>query len=132
GNSASLFPVRPGSMGRAIPGHEVRVVDDAGVPLPMGGTGQIAIRRPDPVMFLGYWNDHDATRQKFACEWLLTGDTGRQDTEGYFWFQGRADDVITSAGYRIGPGEIENCLMKHAAVAMAAAVGVPDPLRTEI
>jgi len=132
GNNAALFPVRPGSMGRAIPGHEVRVVDDAGVPLPIGETGQIAIRRPDPVMFLGYWNNPDATRQKFAGEYLLTGDTGQQDAQGYFWFQGRADDVITSAGYRIGPGEIENCLMKHPAVAMAAAIGVPDLLRTEI
>ena len=132
GNNGSLFPVRPGSMGRAIPGHDVRVVDDAGVPVPPGETGQIAVRRPDPVMFLSYWNNPDATRQKFAGEYLLTGDMGRQDADGYFWFQGRADDVITSAGYRIGPGEIENCLMKHPAVAMAAAVGVPDPLRTEI
>ena len=83
-------------------------------------------------MFLGYWNNPDATREKFAGEYLLTGDMGRVDAEGYFWFLGRADDVITSAGYRIGPGEIENCLMKHPAVAMAAAVGVPDALRTEI
>ena len=132
GNNAALFPVRPGSMGKAIPGHEVRAVDDAGVPVPTGAPGQIAVRRPDPVMFLGYWNNLDATRQKFAGEYLLTGDMGRQDADGYFWFQGRADDVITSAGYRIGPGEIENCLMKHPAVAMAAAVGIPDPLRTEI
>jgi acetyl-CoA synthetase len=132
GNNAALFPVRPGSMGRAIPGHEVRIVDEAGQPLAVAESGQIAVRRPDPVMFLGYWNNPDATRQKFAGEFLLTGDIGRQDADGYFWFQGRADDVITSAGYRIGPGEIENCLMKHPAVAMAAAVGVPDPLRTEI
>jgi len=132
GNNAALFPVRPGSMGRAIPGHEVRVVDDAGVPVPTGESGQIAVRRPDPVMFLGYWSNPDATRQKFAGEYLLTGDMGRQDAAGHFWFLGRADDVITSAGYRIGPGEIENCLMKHPDVAMAAAVGVPDPLRTEI
>jgi acetyl-CoA synthetase len=132
GNNASLFPVRPGSMGRAIPGHDVRIVDDAGVPLATGQTGQIAVARPDPVMFLGYWNNPDATSEKFAGRYLLTGDTGRQDADGYFWFQGRADDVITSAGYRIGPGEIENCLMKHPAVAMAAAVGIPDPLRTEI
>ena len=132
GNNASLFPVRPGSMGRAIPGHDVRVVDDAGMPMPTGAAGQIAVRRPDPVMFLGYWNKPDATRQIFSGDYLLTGDMGRQDAEGYFWFQGRSDDVITSAGYRIGPGEIENCLMKHPAVAMAAAVGVPDPLRTEI
>jgi len=132
GNNAALFPVRPGSMGRAIPGHEVRVVDEAGVPMRVGEPGHIAVRRPDPVMFLGYWNNPDATHDKFAGEYLLTGDLGRMDAEGFLWFLGRSDDVITSAGYRIGPGEIENCLMKHPAVAMAAAVGVPDALRTEI
>jgi acetyl-CoA synthetase len=132
GNNASLFPVRPGSMGRAIPGHEVEIVDAEGRPLPPGETGEIGVRRPDPVMFLRYWNNDAATRAKYAGEYLLTGDTGRRDRDGYFWFQGRADDVITSAGYRIGPGEIENCLMKHPAVALAAAVGVPDPVRTEI
>ena len=132
GNNAALFPVRPGSMGRAIPGHEVRVVDEEGSPMSTGEPGQIAISRADPVMFLGYWNNAAATRDKFAGEYLLTGDMGRQDAEGHFWFLGRADDVITSAGYRIGPGEIENCLMKHPAVAMAAAIGVPDALRTEI
>jgi acetyl-CoA synthetase len=83
-------------------------------------------------MFLEYWRNPAATAEKFAGEYLLTGDLGRQDEAGYFWFQGRSDDVITSAGYRIGPGEIEDCLMKHPAVALAAAVGVPDPLRTEI
>ena len=132
GNNASLFPVKPGSMGRAIPGHEVATVDEIGRPLPAGEHGHIAIRRPDPVMFLRYWNDPDATERKFAGDYLLTGDMGRRDAEGYFWFQGRADDVITSAGYRIGPGEIENCLMKHRAVALAAVIGVPDALRTEI
>jgi acetyl-CoA synthetase len=132
GNNAALFPVRPGSMGRAIPGHQVRVVDEEGSPMSTGEPGQIAIRHPDPVMFLGYWNNAAATRDKFAGEYLLTGDMGRQDVEGHFWFLGRADDVITSAGYRIGPGEIENCLMKHPAVAMAAAIGIPDALRTEI
>ncbi|HUK11556.1 MAG TPA: acyl-CoA synthetase [Stellaceae bacterium] len=132
GNNASLFPVRPGSMGRAIPGHEVEIVDAKGQPLPPGEVGEIGVRRPDPVMFLRYWNNDAATRNKYAGEYLLTGDTGQRDADGYFWFQGRADDVITSAGYRIGPGEIENCLMKHPAVALAAAVGVPDPVRTEI
>ena len=132
GNNAALFPIRPGSMGRAIPGHTVRVVDAEGRPLPAGEHGQIGVARPDPVMFLGYWNNSTATREKFAGDFLLTGDMGRVDADGYLWFLGRADDVITSAGYRIGPGEIENCLMKHPAVAMAAAVGVPDPLRTEI
>lgn len=130
-NCAGLMPVRPGSMGRAVPGHDVAIVDDHGNPLPAGETGHIAIRRPDPVMFLGYWNNPTATTEKFAGDWLLTGDMGRQDGDGYFWYFGRADDVITSAGYRIGPVEIEECLLKHPAVAMAAVIGVPDPIRTE-
>lgn len=131
GNCAGLMPVKPGAMGRAVPGHEVAIVDDAGSPLPQGEEGNIGIRRGDPVMFLRYWNNPEATEKKFAGDWLLTGDRGRLDEEGYFHFVGRDDDVITSGGYRIGPGEIEDCLIKHPAIAMAAAVGVPDPLRTE-
>jgi len=130
-NCAGVMPVKPGSMGRAVPGHEVAVVDPAGKPCPAGIAGDIAVRRPDPVMFLGYWNNPEATAAKFRSDWLLTGDQGVRDPEGYFRFVGRDDDVITSAGYRIGPGEIEDTVMKHPAVAMAAAVGVPDPLRTE-
>ncbi len=130
-NCAGLMPVRPGSMGRAVPGHEVAVVDDEGTPRGAGETGTIAIKRPDPVMFLEYWNNPEATRAKFAGDWLLSGDTGRRDDDGYFRFVGREDDVITSAGYRIGPGEVEDCLLKHPAVAMAAVIGVPDPIRTE-
>jgi acetyl-CoA synthetase len=132
GNVQSVMQVRPGSMGRAVPGHKVAIVDDAGHPLPPGETGNIAIARPDPVMFLGYWRNEAATREKFAADWLLTGDLGRADPDGYLYFVGRADDVITSGGYRIGPAEIEDCLVRHPAVAMAAAVGVPDPTRTEI
>jgi len=131
-NCSSLYPVRPGSMGRAAPGHEVAIVDDDGNAVPDGGVGHIAVRRPDPVMMLQYWRDPDATRRKFVDDWLLTGDTGERDKDGYFWFKGRADDVITSAGYRIGPGEIEDCLMRHPAVLLAAVIGVPDALRTEI
>jgi acetyl-CoA synthetase len=131
-NNADLMPVRPGSMGRAVPGHHVAVIDAHGTVLEDGEVGEIAIRRPDPVMFLGYWNDPSATAAKFAGDWLRTGDLGRRDAEGYFWYQGRSDDVITSAGYRIGPAEIEDCLLRHPAVAMAAAIGVPDPTRTEI
>ncbi|HSE77504.1 MAG TPA: acyl-CoA synthetase, partial [Alphaproteobacteria bacterium] len=131
GNCATIMAVRPGAMGRAVPGHEVGVVDDSGNALADGVIGNIAIRRPDPVMFLGYWNNPQATHDKFVGDWLITGDLGRRDEDGYFWYQGRADDVITSAGYRIGPAEIEDCLMRHPAVAMAAAIGVPDPLRTE-
>jgi acetyl-CoA synthetase len=109
----------------------VAIVDDAGRELPDGVPGNVAIRRPDPVMFLEYWRNPEATRAKFAGDWLLTGDTARREPDGYFRFQGRADDVITSAGYRIGPAEIEDCLLKHPAVAMAAVIGVPDPVRTE-
>ena len=131
-NNADLFPLRPGSMGRPVPGHDVAVVGDDGRPLAPGQAGQIAVRRPDPVMFLRYWNRPEATAAKFVGDWLITGDTGRTDDEGYLWFVGRDDDVITSAGYRIGPGEIEDCLMRHPAVALAAVVGVPDPVRTEL
>jgi acetyl-CoA synthetase len=131
-NDARLFPIRPGSLGRAGPGHDVQVVDESGRPLPAGEVGAIAVRRGDPVMFLRYWNNPAATEAKFAGDFLLTGDLGRQDAEGYIWFVGRADNLITSAGYRIGPSEIEDCLSKHPAVAMAAVVGVPDPLRTEL
>ena len=128
-NCARIMAVRPGSMGRAVPGHEIAIVDDAGTPLPYGEPGTIAIHRPDPVMFLEYWNDPAATGNKFARGWLLTGDTGARDQDGYFRFVGRADDVISSGGYRIGPGEVEDCLIKHPAVAMAAVIGVPDDLR---
>lgn len=130
-NCAGLMPVKPGSMGRAVPGHEVAIVDAAGNVLPDGEAGTIAVRRPDPVMFLEYWNNPEATAKKFAGDWLMTGDTGARDADGYFRFVGRDDDVITSGGYRIGPGEVEDCLLRHPAVAMAAVVGVPDPVRTE-
>ncbi len=131
-NDARLFPVRPGSLGRAGPGHDVQVVDAAGQPVATGEVGTIGVRRGDPVMFLHYWNNPAATAAKFAGDFLLTGDLARQDADGYFWFVGRADNLITSAGYRIGPSEIEDCLSKHPAVAMAAVVGVPDPIRTEL
>jgi len=132
GNAAGLFPVRAGSMGRAIPGHDIRIVDAEGRIVQHGESGLVGVRRPDPVMFLEYWRNEAATREKFAGEFLITGDLARQDEDGYFWFVGRSDDLITSAGYRIGPAEIEDCLMKHQAVALAAVVGVPDPVRTEL
>ncbi|QRG06023.1 acyl-CoA synthetase [Xanthobacter dioxanivorans] len=131
GSNSSFFPIRPGAMGKAIPGHDVRIVDEHGRELPRGEEGHIGIRRGDPVMMLEYWKNPQATAQKYAGDFLLTGDMGRQDEEGYLWYVGRSDDVITSAGYRIGPGEIENCILKHPAVALVAVVGVPDPLRTE-
>ncbi len=131
-NCAEIMPVKPGSMGRAVPGHVLAVVDKAGNPLPPGESGEIAVKKGDPVMFLGYWENEKATREKFAGDWLLTGDTGRMDEEGYFWFAGRNDDVITSSGYRIGPSEIEDCLLKYPAVSLAAVVGSPDELRGEV
>ena len=131
-NCAGLFPVRPGAMGRPVPGHEVAVIGPAGEVLPPGTLGDIAIRSPDPVMFLGYWNDPEATARKFRADWLVTGDQGTADADGYLRFVGRDDDVITSSGYRIGPGEIEDCLNRHPAVLMSAAIGKPDPVRTEI
>ncbi|MEO9529512.1 acyl-CoA synthetase [Roseibium sp.] len=129
---AALMEARPGVMGRAVPGHQVGVVGAEGQELPADTQGNIAVRRPDPVMFLGYWNNPEATEKKFAGDWLLTGDTGMKDTDGWIRFVGRDDDVITSSGYRIGPGEIEDCLIRHPAVAMAGVVGKPDDRRTEI
>ncbi len=131
GHNATLMAPKPGSLGQPIPGHVGAIVDDGGSPLPAGEVGNIAFRRPDPVMLLEYWNNPTATRDKFAGDWLLTGDLGLRDEDGYFWYHGRADDVITSAGYRIGPGEIEEALLRHPAVRLAAAIGVPDPVRTE-
>ena len=130
-NCANLMPVVKGSMGRAVPGHELAVLDAEGRPVAPGEPGIVGVRRPDPVMFLEYWRNPEATAAKFAGDWLLTGDVAHRDDRGYFWFQGREDDVITSGGYRIGPGEVEDCLIRHPAVALAAAVGVPDPLRGE-
>ena len=118
------------AIGRAVPGHEVAVLTEDGIAR-AGEVGEIAVRAPDPVMFLRYWDRPDATAAKYRGDWLLTGDRGAV-SDGLFRFEGREDDVITSAGYRIGPGEIEDCLTRHPDVALAAAVGKPDPLRTEI
>ncbi|MEK9722518.1 MAG: AMP-binding protein [Rhodospirillaceae bacterium] len=131
-NCQEIMTVKPGSMGRPAPGHVVEVVDDAGNVLPPGTEGEIAVRRDgDPVLLLEYWKNPDATERQRRDQWWRMGDTGTRDEDGHFWFVGRADDVITSAGYRIGPGEIEDCLCKHPAVSLAAAIGVPDPIRTE-
>ena len=130
-NCAGLMPLKQGSMGRALPGHTLEIVDDDGRPLPPGTPGTIAVQAPDPVFFLRYWNKPKATADKFRGEWLLTGDTGHRDEDGYFWFHGRNDDLIMSGGYRIGPTEIEDCIMHHPAVAMVAVVGVPDRVRGE-
>ena len=129
---SSIGVSKPGAIGKPVAGHVVAILDEAGNQLKRGETGQIAIRRPDPVMFLEYWDNPEATRDKFIGDWMTTGDQGVMDEDGYVSFVGRDDDVITSAGFRIGPGEIEDCLIRHPAVALAAAIGKPDALRTEI
>ncbi len=132
GCCAEIMETRPGSMGRAVPGHRVEVVDGSGTVLPPGTVGEVAIQRPDPVMFLEYWRNPEATEEKYIQDWCLTGDLAKKDEDGYLWFVGRKDDLITSAGYRIGPAEIEDCLMKHPSVSMVAVVGSPDDFRTEV
>jgi acetyl-CoA synthetase len=132
GNCSMFWGAKPGSMGKAYPGHRVAVIDDAGRECAEGVPGDVAVNRfdihgePDPIFFLGYWKNPAATEAKFTGDWCRTGDMARRDTDGYLWYDGRADDVFKAAGYRIGPGEIENCLVKHAAVANAAVVPKPD------
>ena len=131
GHNEAVMRPKPGALGLSMPGHVGAIVDADGRELPPGEVGQIAFKRPDPVMLLTYWNNPEATAEKYAGDWLLTGDLGLRDEDGYFWYRGRADDVITSAGYRIGPGEVEEALVRHPAVRLAAVIGVPDPVRTE-
>ncbi len=134
GNYAGVeMQVRPGSMGRPMPGLEVAIVDDAGRELAPGEVGQIALRpSAEGYYALGYWADPERTREVFGGEWITIGDLGRRDEAGYMWFEGRSDDVIKSAGYRIGPFEVESAILNHPAVAEAAVVGKPDPLRGQI
>jgi acetyl-CoA synthetase len=131
GSNSKLFPIRPGSMGKATPGFDVRIVNEQGEELRRGARGIIGVRQPNPVTMLEYWRNPEATAKKYAGGFLLTGDLGVQDEDGYFWYVSREDDVITTAGYRVGPSEIEHTLMKHPSVAMSAVVGIPDPIRTE-
>jgi len=142
GNCAARWPARPGSMGRPYPGHRVAVIDDEGRECLYGTPGDVAVHRrdihghPDPVFFLGYWNNEAATRAKFTGDpsnsWCRTGDMAVADEDGYLWYQGRSDDMFKAAGYRIGPSEVENCLVKHPAVANAAVVPKPDAERGAI
>jgi acetyl-CoA synthetase len=129
---AALFESHEGAIGKRVPGHRVKIVDDAGREQAVGTIGNIAIESPDPVMFLGYWRNEAATRAKYRGRYLVTGDLAICDDDGFFRFVGRDDDVITSSGYRIGPGAIEDSLLRHPAVRMAAAIGAPDSARTEI
>ena len=120
--NCSAWPAKRGSMGLPYPGHDVELVD-----------GEVAVRvEGNPVTFLGYWRSPEATGAKVRDGLLLTGDLAERDEDGYLWFVGRADDLISSGGYRIGPGEIEDCLIRHPAVVLAAAIGVPDATRGEV
>ncbi len=135
GNCSAMWPARPGSMGKGYPGHRVAVIDDEGKECAVGVPGDVAVNRfdihgdADPIFFLGYWKNIAATDGKFTGDWCRTGDLAKRDADGYLWYEGRADDVFKAAGYRIGPGEIENCLVKHEAVANAAVVPKPDSAR---
>jgi len=137
GNCQAAWPVKPGAIGRPYPGHRVEIIDDQGNEVPRGELGEIAVNRfcngtADPVHFLEYWKNPQATQDKYIGDWGCTGDQGRMDEDGVIWYQGRSDDVIKSAGYRIGPAEIESCLVKHPAVANAAVIGKDDAARGQI
>ena len=138
GNSHELWPAKPGAMGRPYPGHRVAVIDDDGNELPPGEAGEVAVNRiapdgtPDPVFFIEYAGNPEATRAKYTGDWCRTGDVAERDADGDLWYRGRADDMFKAAGYRIGPSEIENCLVKHAAVANAAVVPSPDEERGNV
>jgi acetyl-CoA synthetase len=135
GNCHIFWPAKPGSMGKGYPGHQVAVIDEKGQICPTGVPGEVAVNRYDrhghldPVFFLAYWKNPKATHEKYTGDWCRTGDVAVQDQEAYLWYQGRTDDMFKAAGYRIGPGEIENCLIKHPAVVNAAVVPKPDPDR---
>ena len=132
GTNPRLMKVRHGSLGKAMPGSVCAIVDDEGHEVERGVQGNIAIKGPHPAMFSGYLDNAAATEKKFINGWMITGDLGEQDEDDFLWFHGRTDDVITSSGYRIGPTEIEDCLLKSPCVQLAAVIGVPDDLRTEL
>jgi len=132
GNCSALFDVKPGSMGKSYVGHRVDPVDSNGQVVAIGEIGELAAHRQDPVMFLGYWNNDTATHANYRGEYWGLGDLCYRDEDNYLWFVGRSDDVISTAGYRVGPGEIEDCLHKHACVAQCAVIGVADELRGQI
>ena len=134
GNLAPIdMAVKPGSMGLPLPGCTMAVVDDDGHEVATDVVGHVGMKpHPEGYYSLGYWNDPGRDREGYRGEWLTCGDLARRDADGYFWFEGRADDVIKSAGYRIGPFEVESAILKHDAVAEAAVVGKPDPLRGQI
>ena len=125
-------PVRAGSMGKPTPGHDVAVVDERGEICPPGEVGDIALRGRPPTLFLGYYRNEEETNESHRGQWYLTGDRAQVDDDGYYWFVGRSDDVISSGAYRIGPFEVESALLAHAAVAESAVVGSPDADRGNV
>jgi acetyl-CoA synthetase len=132
GNCSARWPVRPGSAGIAYPGHEVAIMREDGTLCGPGEIGEVVVAAPDPAFLLRYWDQPEATRDKFTGQWLRTGDLASLDEDSYLWFHARADDVIKSSGYRIGPAEVEECLMRHPCVQSAAVVGAPDPIRGQV
>ena len=132
GYCSQVMPIIPETIGKAVPGHVVKILDEQNQPAPPGTNGEIAVRAPDPVMFLEYWSNPAATQAKYSNGWLRTGDFGVMDDEGCFTFSGRQDDLIESGGYRIGPGEVEACLLTHPAVKHVCVLGVQDTVRGEV
>ena len=138
GNSQASWPAKPGSMGRPYPGHRIALIDDDGAMVATGDVGEVAVNRiapdgkPDPVFFLEYAGNPEGTARKFTGDWCRTGDLAKADADGYLWYQGRSDDMFKAAGYRIGPSEIENCLVRHPAIANAAIVPSPDEMRGNV
>lgn len=124
--------IRPGSMGKPFPGHDVAVIDERGTRLPPGEVGDVALRGRTPSLFREYWKNREESEACWRGEWYVTGDRAQTDSDGYFWFVGRADDVIISAGYRIGPFEVESALLEHPAVLESAVVASPHPERGSI
>jgi acetyl-CoA synthetase len=129
GNCSALWPVKEGRMGLPYPGREVALLDASGEPAGVGVEGQIAVRRGDPTGFLGYWENPEKTQAMLHGDWIRTGDLAVRDEDGYFWFVGRGDDLIKSAGYRVGPSEVEEVLLELPEVAEAAVIAAPDPIR---
>lgn len=132
GYCSEIMEISPGAIGRTVPGHIVEIINPGGQIAKPDELGEIAVKAPDPVMFLEYWRNPLATKEKFIGDWMRTGDYGKKDKNGNFWFSGRQDDIIESGGFRIGPGEVEDCLMQHPAVALVGVIGVADPVRGEI
>ena len=124
--------LRPGSMGKVTPGNEVKIVDEFGKPVAVGEVGDIAVHKDTPALFTGYFKDPERTSMQFRGDWYITGDRAHMDEEGYFWFEGRGDDIIISSGYTIGPFEVEDALIKHPLVRECAVVASPDEVRGAI